>query len=126
MPVGNAIDFAYFRYTDDHGGHWSVKVDQDWGTNAASGLAAFNPADLAWPRAQRYRTRKVLLQDLVSGRKTTRVLGQAGAASGVPGAQVATVARGAGGVYTLTSLGVIGERTPKTGTITHKPEPTTV
>lgn len=126
MPVGNAIDFVYARYTDDHGGHWSVKVDSDWAANANSGLTAFNPADLAWPRASRYRTRKVLLQDLTSGRKTTRVLGAAGAAAGVPGATVATVARGAGGTYTLTSLGVIGERTPKTGTITHKPEPVTV
>lgn len=126
MPVGNAIDFAYFRYTDDHGGHWSVKVDQDWGGNAASGLTAFNAADLAWPRAARYRTRKVLLQDLVSGRKTTRVLGSTGAAAGVPGAVVATVARGAGGTYNLTSLGVIGERQPKTGTIPHRPEPVTV
>lgn len=126
MPTGNAVDFAYFRYTADNGSHWSVKVDQDWGGNANSGLTAFNPADPAWPRSSRYRTRRVLLQDLTSGRKTTRVLGTSGAAAGVPGATVATVARGAGGVYSLTSLGVIGERTPKTGTITHKPEPITV
>lgn len=122
---GNAIDFVYKRYTDDTGRFWSVKVDQDWGNNAGSGLANFNAADLAWPRASRYRTRKVLLQDLTSGRKTARVLGTAGAAAGVPGAVVVTVARGQTGNYSLTSLGVIGERQPKTGTIVHKPEPIT-
>lgn len=125
MAVGNAIDFGYFRYTDNSGGHWAVKVDLDWGSNAQSGLTAFNAADLAWPRAARYKTRKVLLQDLVSGRKTTRVLGVAGAPAGVRGAIVATVARGASGTYSLTSLGVIDEKTPKTGTIAHKPEPIT-
>lgn len=126
MPVGNALDFVYRRYTDDTGRFWSVKVDQDWAASAASGLGAFNAADLAFPKGARWRPRKVLLQDLVSGRKTTRILGTAGAAAGIPGAIVNTVARGAGGVYTLTSLGVVGERQPKTGTITHKPEPITV
>lgn len=126
MPTGNAIDFAWFRYTADNGSHWSVKVDADWGGNAASGLVAFVPSDPVWPRNSRYRARHVLLQDLVSGRKTTRILGQAGAAAGVAGATVSTVARGAGGVYTLTSLGPIGERTPHASTVTHKPEPITV
>lgn len=125
MPTGNALDFVYRRYTDDTGRFWSVKVDQDWGTFAGSGLGAFNAADLAFPKGSRWRPRKVLLQDLVSGRKTTRILGTVGASSGVPGAIVTTVARGAGGTYTLTSLGVVGERQPKTGTITHKPEPIT-
>lgn len=125
VGAGNAIDFVYKRYTDDTGRFWSVKVDQDWGNNAASGLANFNAADLAWPRSARYRTRGVVLQDLVSGRKTTRVLGTAGATAGVPGAVVTTKARGMDGTYTLTSLGVVGERQPKTGTITHKPEPIT-
>lgn len=125
MPAGNALDFIYRRYTDDTGAFWSVKVDQDWGNNAQSGLAAFNAADPVWPRSARYKTRKVLLQDLVSARKTTRVLGTSGAAAGVPGAVVVTVARGAAGSYTLTSLGVIGERRPHAGTIIHKPEPIT-
>lgn len=125
MPTGNGLDFVYRRYTDDTGRFWSVKVDSDWGSFAGSGLGAFNAADLAWPHSARYRTRKVVLQDLVSGRKTTRVLGAVGASAGVPGATITTVARGAGGTYTLTSLGVVGERQPKTGTITHKPEPIT-
>jgi hypothetical protein len=121
--TGNGVDFAYFRYTSDTGVHWSVKVDTDWGGNAASGLAAFNAADIRFPVGKIWRPRKVILQDLVSGRKTSRILGAVAATAGVPGATVATVARGVSGTYTLTSLGVVGERTPKTGVITHKPEP---
>lgn len=126
VGVANAVDFVYKRYTDNTGRFWSVKVEQDWGNNAASGLQAYNAADLAWPRAARYRTRKVVLQDLVSGRKTARILGQSGAAAGVPGAIVDTLARGQLGIYRLTSLGVTDEKQPKTGTIAHKPEPITV
>ena len=126
MPTGNAVDFGYFRYTDDNGNFWAVKVDKDWGGLAASGLAAHNAADPAWPTSGRYRTRKVVLQDTTSGRTTRRILGTSGAAAGVPGATVATVARGAGGVYTLTSLGIEAERKPKHGTIISKAEPITV
>lgn len=125
MATGNAIDFGYFRYTADDGSHWTVKCDKDWGALAASGLAAFNAADPVWPASARYKTRKVVLQDLVSSRRTTRILGAAGAAAGVKGATVATVARGATGTYTLTSLGPIGEKTPHAGTIVSKPEPIT-
>lgn len=125
MPTGNAIDFRYFRYTANDGTFWSVKADVDWGTNAASGLAAFNAADPVWPHSARYRTRKVILQDLVSGRKTQRILGTSGATAGVAGATVATVARGAAGTYTLTSLGQQAEKRPHAGTITNHPEPVT-
>lgn len=125
MATGNAIDFAWRRYTADDGSFWSVRVDKDWGTLAASGLATYNAADPAWPHSKRYRTRKVLLQDLVSARRTARVLGTTAAAAGVSGATVATVARGAGGTYTLTSLGIQGEKRPHTGTIVSKPEPIT-
>src|SRR5258708_39165038 len=93
MAVGNAIDFAYFRYTADDGSHWSVKCDTDWGANAQSGLAAFNAADPLWPSSGRYRARKCLLQDATSTRKTSRVLGTAAATAGVPGTAVVTVAR---------------------------------
>lgn len=126
MATGNAIDFGYFRYTADDGSFWSVKCDKDWGALGASGLGAFNAADPVWPASSRYRTRKVILQDPTSGRRTARVLGTPAAAAGVAGATVATVARGAGGTYTLTSLGIQGERRPHAGTIVSKPEPITV
>lgn len=125
MPTGNAIDFAYFRYTADDGSFWAVKVDKDWGGLAASGLAARNAADPVWPRSPRYRLRKVILQDSVSSRRTERVLGTGAAAAGVPGASVATIARGASGAYTLTSLGIVGEKRPHQAAIVSKPEPVT-
>lgn len=125
MAVGNAIDFAYFRYTANDGSHWTVKADTDWGANAQSGLAAFNAADPMWPHSARYRVRKAILQDLVSARRTQRVLGTPGATAGVAGTAVLTVARGAGGTYTLTSLGIQDEKRPHPGAVAHKPEPVT-
>lgn len=125
MPTGNAIDFAYFRYTADDGSFWAMKVDKDWGGNAQSGLAARNAADPVWPHSQRYRARKCILQDSVSSRRTERILGTTGAAAGVPGTAVVTVARGAAGSYTLTSLGIVGEKRPHQAAIVSKPEPVT-
>lgn len=123
--TGNAIDFAWFRYTATDGSHWSVKVDKDWGGNAASGMATLNLADPVWPRSARYRPRKVILQDLVSTRKTARILGTPTATAGVAGATVTTVARGQTGSYTLTSLGIQDERRPHASALVSKPEPIT-
>lgn len=123
--AGNAIDFAYFRYTADDGSFWAVKVDKDWGANAQSGLAARNAADPVWPSGGRYRTRKCILQDAVSSRRTTRVLGTAAATAGVAGTAVVTVARGQTGSYTLTSLGLQAEKRPHQAAIVSKPEPIT-
>jgi hypothetical protein len=126
MATGNAVDFGWFRYTDDGGQFWAMKVDKDWGASGQSGLQAFNAADPAWPKSQRYRPRKAILQDLVSGRRTSRVLGTAGAAAGVAGTTVSGFVRGAGGTVPYTSLGIQAERRPKTGAIISKPEPVTV
>lgn len=123
--TANAIDFSWFRYTADDGSHWSVKADKDWGGAAQSGLAALNLADPVWPRSARYRLRKVILQDVVSARKTSRILGTPTATAGVAGAIVTTLARGQIGTYTLTSLGIQSERRPHAGVIVSKPEPIT-
>jgi hypothetical protein len=127
MPgAGNAIDFEWFRYTEDNGTtFWSVKTDKDWGGNAQSGLAPFNAADPVWPRSTRYRLRKCVLQDPVSTRRTERVLGTAAAPAGVPGTIVVTVARGNNGAYTLSSLGCVPQKKPKAAAIFSKPEPIT-
>lgn len=125
MATGNAIDYGWFRYTDDQGGHWAVKSDKDWGANAASGLATFNAADVPFPNTGRYRVRRVQLIDPVSTRITRRPLGTLAASAGVRGATITTAARGATGTYTLTSQGIIGERIPKTGPIASKAEPIT-
>jgi hypothetical protein len=121
MATANSMNFGWFRYTDDQGGHWSVRAEAEWGAAGASGLAGYNAADPVFPTGYFYRTRKVLLQDLVSGRKTKRVLGTSAASAGVPGATYASnTARGAGGTLTLTSLGTLPERKPHSGTIISK------
>jgi hypothetical protein len=125
MPVGVAIDFEYFRYTAQDGTFFAVRCDKTWGANAQSGLGARNAADPVWVESARNRTRKCVLQDPVSSRKTTRILGTAGAAAGVAGTIVVTSARGASGNYSLTSQGQIGEKRPKQGAIVSKPEPVT-
>ena len=125
MASGNAVDYKWYRYVDDNGANWSIRTDKSWGDAGGSGMAAHNAADPVFPRSHFYRTRKAVLQDAVSGRTTKRVLGASGAAAGVPGATVTTVARGAGGTYTLTSLGTISERLPHHGTIISKAEPVT-
>lgn len=125
MATGNGIDFEWFRYTANDATHFAVKCDKDWGANADSGLATYNAADPVWVASPRNRLRKVALQDTVSGRRTQRVAGTATAACLTPGATVTTVARGAGGTYTLTSLGEIPEKRPKTAVIISKAEPIT-
>ncbi len=125
MATGNAVDFEWFRYTDEGGGHWAVKTDKDWGALAAAGFSAFNAADPVFPKTGRYRVRRVQLQDPVSTRITRRPIGAAAATVGVAGATVDVVVKGATGVVTLTSQGIIGERKPKTGVIASKAEPIT-
>jgi hypothetical protein len=125
MATGNAVDFKWYQYTADDASTWSYKTDKTWGDNAASGMGAFSAADPVWPKGARYRARQVVLQDLVSGRRTLRVLGTAAATAGVSGATVTAPVRGAAGTVTLTSLGIQGEKRPRASTIISKPEPIT-
>jgi len=125
MPTGDAVDFKWYRYTANDGSFWAIKVDKLWGDDADSGLAAANAADPVWPKSSNYSPRKVIFQDLVSSRTTSRVLGTAAAAAGVPGFTQTTPVRGASGVLTLTSLGIQGEKRPKQHAIISKPEPIT-
>lgn len=123
MATGNATDFAYFDYTDDAGGHWQVKTDKDWGALAAAGFSARDATKPVWPHSKRYRTRKAILQDAVSGRTTARPTGTALAAANIAGASVDLVVKGAGGVVTFTSLGLQPEKRPKAHAIISHPEP---
>jgi len=125
MPTGEAVDFKWYRYTADDGSFWAVKVDKTWGDDGDSGLAARDPADPVWPRSANYRLRKVIFQDAVSSRTTSRVLGTVGAAAGVAGFTQVTKVRGSAGDLTLTSLGPQAEKRPKQHAIISKPEPIT-
>jgi len=125
MAVGEAVDFKWYRYTDDNGDFWAVKVDKTWGDDADSGLAARNAADPVWPRSKNYRLRKAIMEDSVSSRVTTRVLGTAAAAGGVAGFTQLTKVRGSAGDLTLTTIGLQPEKRPKSHAIISKPEPIT-
>lgn len=125
MPTGDATDFAYFDYTDDTGAHWQVKTDKDWGALAASGLAARDATKPVFPHSPRWRTRKAILQDAVSGRTTSRPTGTVAATANTPGTAIDIKVRGASGVVTYSSIGMQPEKRPKAHAITSHPEPVT-
>jgi len=70
--VAKQPNFQYFRYTDDDGGHWSVKIEKEWGEDTDSGFAAFNAAD---PILKVKDCRNVRFFDPNTGRTTVRAIG---------------------------------------------------
>jgi hypothetical protein len=67
-----------------------------------------------------------VLQDAVSTRTTSRVVGAPDAAAWTtPGFTQATGVRGAGGALTLTKIANVGERIRRPRAIVSKPEPIT-
>jgi hypothetical protein len=125
MAVAEQIRFGYFRYTADDGSFWSVKVDQDWGIAAASGLTGFNAADPLWPTHGRYRPRKCILVDPTTGLKTSRVTGTVAATANTPGTVVNSVVRGSAGTVAYVSAGFNPERRPHTKPLIPAPDTTT-
>lgn len=126
MPTGEAVDFAWYRYTCDDGTFRAMKVDKTWGADADSGFTAFNAADAAVTRGGSFRPRQIVLQDAVSTRTTTRVVGAADAAAWTtPGFTQTVGVRGAGGALTMTKIANVGERIRRPRAIVSKPEPIT-
>lgn len=75
----------WYRYVSDGGANFGIMADQDWGNNAASGLAAFNAADPAWgPQSRMHRTRKAVYRDPVTFRTVTHPVGTAAAFAALP------------------------------------------
>lgn len=126
MPSGDAVDFKYYQYTDDSGGTWSVKVDKTWGDNVDADFAAHSTGDVVMPRSSRFRPRTIVLQDLTSGRKTTRVVGSLTADAWTDNPYTTTGKfRGLAGAVTLTKIDQRGEHLPRSRTINSMPEPST-
>lgn len=126
MPVGNAVDFKWYRYTCDDGTFRAVKVDKTWGDDADSGLAAFNAADAAVTPNPSFRPRAVRMQDPVSTRISSLIVGSATAAAWTTaGFQQTRAVRGAGGTVTMTKIGNVGEKIRRPQAINSKPEPDT-
>lgn len=128
MPgAAEAVDFKWYRYVDDNGNFWAIKLDKTWGDDADSGMAAFNAADPAMPRNARFQPRTITLQDLVSSRKTNRVVGSVAAAAWTNAAFTQTTpVRGQNGTLLLTKIKNNGEKIPHGAAIVSKPEPITV
>jgi hypothetical protein len=125
VAAAENLRFGWFRYTADDGSFWAVRADKEWGALAASGLAAFNAADPAWPSSKRYRRRKCLLNDPVTGITTSRTIGTVGATAGVAGTAITDYVRGSAGLNSFNSIGKVNERRPHTKTIISPPDATT-
>lgn len=112
--AGQGLDFAWFRYSDaaTPANHWAMRVDTAWGSNAASGFAAFNAADPVWPRTRKYRARAVILTDSASGRRTELKVGAQGATVYAKGQQVTRYVRGLEDAITFTVTALVGEKQP--------------
>lgn len=125
MAAAENLRFGWFRYTADDGTFWAVRTDKEWGALAASGLAAFNAADKAFPNGNHYRKRTCLLNDPNTGINTKRVMGTQTATCGVRGTAISDFVRGSAGLNAFTSVGFQPERTPKTKPIISPPDATT-
>ena len=112
MATGQGLDYQWFRYTDSGGRTWSMRVDTLWGTQAASGFAAFNGADTVWPKTRRFRPRAVIGIDPVSGRKTEIKVGSATASVYTKGATFTRFVRGLQTAVTFTVSKLVGENQP--------------
>lgn len=110
--TGKGLDFQWYRYTDNGGGHWSMRVDAQWGAAAASGFATFNSADPVWPKTRKYRARAIILQDTATGRKTELKIGSATATAYAKGQTVTRFVRGLETAITFTVVQLVGERQP--------------
>jgi len=110
--TGAGLDFQWFRYTDNGGNHWAQRIDTAWGSNVASGFAAFVAADPVWPRTRRYVSRAVIGVDTVSGRKTAVHVGSAAATVYAKGTTFTRFVRGLQTAVTFTVTKLIGERQP--------------
>lgn len=127
MPTGNAVDFQYYKYVDDAGDDWSVKVDKLWGDNADSGFAAFDAADPVLVPSPAQRPRMIFLQDPVTGRKTSRIVGTTAATAWTTAGYASTqVFRGLAGTVAVTKYGQRGEHIRRARAIINPAEPSNV
>ena len=80
MPA-DAVDYAYYIYTDATGHQYSVKQDKTWGANSDSGFSAATGGERVLVKSPGTRPREIILQDPVSGRITSRVVATTTAAA---------------------------------------------
>lgn len=109
MPATQA-NRQWFRYVDDAGRNWAIQADQDWGLNAASGLAAFNAADPPFgPQSRRHHVRKAIYRDATTFRSRSLPVGTAAASAALP-ATLAVVIPGETAAVTYALAGRVPEK----------------
>lgn len=111
MGVGR--DMGYYRYTDDAGGHWRVRIDKAQGDNADLGFAAVNGAD---PYLEASRMRYINLLDPATGNKRRVHVGATSADAWAPAAFTIDLAEI--GTATLTTYTRTSRRGEKINTAT--------
>lgn len=126
MPSGDAVDFIYKRYTADDATTWSVKVDKTWGADADAGFANFNAADPMLTKTATNSPRTITLQDPVTGRQTTRVVGSLTADAWTEADWSGTQKfRGLAGAVTVNKIAQRGEHFRRARAIISHAEPST-
>lgn len=122
--AADAVDFQYYKYTDDIGGTWSIKQDKTWGDNPDAGFAEAVQADPVMVRSANTRPRTVLLQDSTSGRMTTRVVGSVAADAWATNPYTTTMYfRGLAAGVVVEKIDQRGEHIRHKRTIINKSEP---
>lgn len=123
MPA-DAVDYAYYIYTDNNGNEWSVKVDKTWGDNSDSGFSAAAGGERVLVNSPATRPRQIFLQDPTSGRITSRVVATTTATAWTASPYTTTVKfRGLATGVTMTKVQQRDEHIRKTRFPMSHPEP---
>ncbi len=109
-------NFKWYRYVDDSGRNWGIRVDSIWGDNVNSGLAAFNVADPPFgPQSRRHRPRVATYTDPTTFRTTECIVGTQAALAALP-ATLAVIVPGETAAVTYNLTGTRGEKLQKPAT----------
>jgi hypothetical protein len=140
MPDSTNANRGWFRYTDNKGNHWAMKVQKNWGENSESGFVTYggtgHPAygdDPPFPLGiGRNRPRTILCELIATGtvqttvgfRKTRVRVGAATAEAWTNGAYVfESSAKGIAGAVNYQVVGYSDEHMLVAHPITQLPEP---
>lgn len=120
----DAVDFKYYQYEADDSSTWSIKQNETWGDDADAGFGPADATDPVMVKSPSLFPRTIQLQDPVSGRVTTRVVGSPSAAAWTTAGFTTTVTYpGLASPVVVTKFAQRGERIRRARTIINKPEP---
>lgn len=123
MPA-DAVDYAYYIYTDNEGNQYSLKQDKTWGANPDSGFSAAVGGERVLVKSPATRPREIVLQDPISSRITSRAVATVTATAWTTGNYTTTVKfRGLATGVVMTKVDTRDEHIRKTRFPYSKPEP---